>query len=222
MSLHYSASRFLLGGLVGALSGWEVRGREHVPPTGGVIVASNHISFWDPPLVGTAAIRELHFLAKEELFRPPVLGSLIRAYNAIPIRRGAADLSGLTKAMEVLRAGRALIMFPEGTRNRGHALRAARPGLGMLAVATDARVVPSCIVGSDRPRKWLLRRGRLRVWFGPPRTWRELAGPKSDLEPGRALYQGVGDGVMHEIAALRAAMEHSASRGAAPPSPHTS
>ncbi len=215
MSLHYSASRFLLGGIVGALSGWEVRGREHVPPSGGVIVASNHISFWDPPLVGTAAIRELHFLAKEELFRPPIFGSLIRALNAIPIRRGVADLSGLTKAMDVLRAGRALIMFPEGTRVRDGELHAARPGVGMLAVATDARVVPTYIVGSDHPRKWLFRQGRLRVTFGPPRTWRELAGPDADLEPGRTLYQSVGAGVMREIAALKADQLNTASRGTA-------
>src|SRR5262249_50624945 len=100
VSLHYSASRFLLGGLVGALSGWEVRGRENVPKMGAVIVASNHISFWDPLLVGTAAVREQHFLAKEELFRPPVFGWLIRSFNAIPIRRGVADLRGLTQAME--------------------------------------------------------------------------------------------------------------------------
>ncbi len=215
MSLHYSACRFLLGGIVGALSGWEVRGREHVPPSGGVIVASNHISFWDPPLVGTAAIRELHFLAKEELFRPPIFGSLIRALNAIPIRRGVADLSGLTKAMDVLRAGRALIMFPEGTRVRDGELHAARPGVGMLAVATDARVVPTYIVGSDHPRKWLFRQGRLRVTFGPPRTWRELAGPDADLEPGRTLYQSVGAGVMREIAALKADQMNTASRGTA-------
>ncbi len=215
MSLHYSASRFLLGGLVGVLSGWEVRGREHVPPSGGVIVASNHISFWDPPLVGTAAIRELHFLAKEELFRPPVLGSLIRALNAIPIRRGVADLSGLTKAMDVLRAGRALIMFPEGTRARDGELHAARPGVGMLAVATDARVVPAYIAGSDRPGRWLFRRGLLRVSFGPSRTWRELAGPDADLEPGRTLYQSVGAGVMREIAALKADQLNTASRGTA-------
>ena len=207
---------------MGALSGWEVRGREHVPPSGGVIVASNHISFWDPPLVGTAAIRELHFLAKEELFRPPVLGSLIRSYNAIPIRRGVADLSGLNKAMDVLRAGHALIMFPEGTRNRSGELRSARPGVGMLAVATDARVVPAYISGSDRPGKWLFRRGSLRVSFGPSRTWRELAGPEADLEPGRALYTSVGDGVMREIAALRARPMNSVSREAARPSSHTS
>ena len=214
MSLHYSASRFLLGGLVGALSGWEVRGREHVPPTGGLIVASNHISFWDPPLVGTAAVRELHFLAKEELFRTPLLGPLIRAFNAIPIRRGVADLSGLTKAMEVLRAGRALLMFPEGTRARDGELHAARPGVGMLAVATDARIVPACIGGSNRPGKWLTHRGRVRVSFGPVRTWRELAGSDAGLEPGRALYQGVGAGIMREIAALRDGHTNEASRGA--------
>jgi len=214
MSLHYSASRFLLGAFVGALSGWEVRGREHIPPHGGLIVASNHISFWDPPLVGTAVMRELNFLAKEELFRVPVLGPLIRSFNSIPIRRGVADLSGLTKAMEVLRAGRALLMFPEGTRARDGELKAARPGVGMLAVATDARIVPAYISGSNEPGKWLFRRVRVRVSFGPVRTWRELAGTDAGLEPGRALYQGVGAGVMREIAALRDGQLNSASRGA--------
>jgi len=178
-----------------------------------LIVASNHISFWDPPLVGTAAMRELHFLAKEELFRNPVLGSLIRWYHAIPIRRGAVDMSGLTKAMDVLRAGRALLMFPEGTRARDGELKAARPGVGMLAVATDARIVPTCVTGSDRPGEWWNRRVRLRVSFGPARTWRELAGPDAGLEPGRALYQGVGAGVMREIAALREGHMNEAARG---------
>ena len=81
------------------LSGWEVRGREHVPSSGGLIVATNHTSYWDPVLVGSATVRELHYLAKEELFRPPVFGPIIRAFNAIPIRRGAVDMRGLAKAM---------------------------------------------------------------------------------------------------------------------------
>ena len=217
MSLHYSATRFLLGGFVGALSGWEVRGREHVPKSGAVIVTSNHISYWDPLLVGTAAVREQHFLAKGELFRPPALGWLIRSFNAIPIRRGVADLSGLSKAMDLLRAGRALIVFPEGTRARDGELRPARPGLGLLAVATDARVVPSCITGSNRPGKWLLHQSPLRVEFAPPRTWRELAGADAGLEPGRALYESVGAGAMREIAAIRARQLTSAVRGTATP-----
>ena len=204
MSLHYSASRFLLGGFVGALSGWEVRGRERVPRDGGLIVAPNHCSYWDPLLVGTAAMRELHFLAKEELFRPPVFGPMIRSFNAIPIRRGMADVGGLTRAMEVLRARRALLVFPEGTRARDGELREARPGVGMLAVATDARILPVYVDQSHRPREWMLRRVRLRVTFGTPRTWQELAGPEVSGEPSRALYQAIGDGVMRDIAALKA------------------
>jgi len=205
----------LLDGLVRVVSSWEVRGREHVPRSGGLIVASNHISFFDPPLIGIAAVRELHFLAKEELFRPPVFGSLIRTYNAIPIRRGVADLSGLSKAIEVLRGGEALIMFPEGSRMRDGELHPARPGVGMLAVGTDALIVPCYISGSDRPGGWITRRARLRVWFGPARTWQDLAGPEADLTPGRALYQRIGDGLMREIAALRDGQRKAASRGAA-------
>ncbi len=217
MSLHYSASRFLLRGFVTVLSGWEVRGRDHVPSSGAVIVASNHISYWDPVLVGSATVRELHYLAKEELFRPPIFGPMIRSFNAIPIRRGTADLSGLKKAADVLRAGRALILFPEGTRARDGELHAARPGIGMLAVATGARIVPAYVEHSNRPRKWMLRQVKLRVSFAPARTWQELAGPDAGLEPGRALYQSVGAGVMREIAALRAGRLNEATRGTANP-----
>ena len=217
MSLHYSASRFLLGGFVAALSGWEVRGREQVPSSGGLIVASNHTSYWDPVLVGSATVRELHYLAKEELFRPPVFGPMIRAFNAIPIRRGAVDMRGLAKAMAVLRAGQALIVFPEGTRSRDGELHEARPGLGMLAVATGARVVPAYVEHSNRPMKWMLRQVKLRVSFGPVRTWQELAGPDAGLEPGRTLYQSVGNGVMREIAALRAGRLNEATRGTVNP-----
>jgi 1-acyl-sn-glycerol-3-phosphate acyltransferase len=200
---------------MGVASGWEIHGREHVPRSGGLIVASNHISFWDPPLVGTAAVRELHFMAKEELFRPPVFGTLIRTFNAIPIRRGMADLSGLARAMDLLRAGHALIMFPEGSRMRDGELHPARPGVGMLAVNTGAVIVPCFISGTDRPKGWLLRRVRVRVTFGPPRTWQELVGDRATEPPGRTLYQSVGDGVMREIASLKGQQFLGVTRGTA-------
>ena len=207
MGVVYTASRFVLSGVVGACTGWKVRGREHVPMDGGLIVASNHISFFDPPLIGTAVVRELHYLAKEELFRPPVFGSLIRFFNSIPIRRGMADLSGLSRAIDVLKNGHALIMFPEGSRMRDGKLHPARPGVGMLAVASNARILPCFISGSDRPGGWLTRRAKLKVAFGPAKTWQEMAGADAGLEPGRALYQSVGSGVMQDIAALKAAFE---------------
>ena len=205
MRMIYSVSRLLLDGLLVLLSGWKVRGREHVPRSGGLIVASNHISYMDPPLIGTAAIRHLHYLAKEELFRPLVFGSLIRTFNAIPIRRGMADLSGLSRAIEVLKNGDALVMFPEGSRMRDGELHPARPGVGMLAVGGNAQIVPCFISGSDRPNQWFLRRTKLRVRFGPARTWQELAGERAAEPPGRALYQAIADGAMRDIAALKAA-----------------
>jgi len=211
---YYSAARFFANVLLGTISGWEVKGTESIPRLGGLIVASNHISFWDPPLVGAALPREAHFLAKEELFSHPVLGPVIRSVNAIPIRRGAADLSGLTRAMETLRRGGALLMFPEGSRMRDGELHPARPGVGLIAVQADVPIVPCYISGSSRPRRWLYRGTRVRIWFGVPRSWRELVGGDSE-DAGRMLYQRVGDALMREIAALKSDQESSASRGAA-------
>jgi 1-acyl-sn-glycerol-3-phosphate acyltransferase len=215
VSLHYTASRFVVSTVLGVLTGWKVAGRGQVPRTGGLIVASNHVSFWDPPLVGASLPREIHFLAKEELFRPPLFGALIRSYNAIPIRRGVADLSGMARAIEVLRQGGALLMFPEGSRMRDGELHPARPGVGMLAVNADVPILPVFISGSQHPGKWLYRGARVRVSYGAPRTWRELAGPEVEPVPGRALYQQVGEGVMREIAALKSQQLTTASRGAA-------
>ncbi len=215
MSIHYSVARSTVSVTIGAVTGWEVRGRERVPMSGPLIVASNHVSYMDPPMVGSATRRELHFLAKQELFRVPLLGPLIRSFNAIPIRRGMADLTGMARAMDVLKRGEALLVFPEGTRSRDGELHPARPGIGMLACASDATIVPAYISGSDRPNGWLTRRTRVRVWFGVARPWKDFVSPEADLTPGRALYQAVGDAVMREIAVLRTGQMTSASRGAA-------
>ena len=214
MGAYYSAARFLAGAVLGPLSGRRVQNLDQVPLKGGLIVASNHISFWDPPLIGSALPRESHFLAKEELFATPVLGPLIRSLNSIPIRRGTADLSGIARAVEVLRRGGALLMFPEGGRMRDGELHPARPGVGMMAVQADVSIAPCYISGSSRPGKWWYRGAQVRMTFGPARSWREFAGD-GDLTPGRALYQRVGSGVMREIAALKSDQERLVSRGAA-------
>ena len=215
MTLFYSATRLFASGCFGLLTGWDVRGREHIPREGGLLIASNHISFWDPPMVGSALPREVHFLAKEELFRTPGLGSLIRSLNSIPIRRGVADLSGLARALEVLRQGEALLLFPEGSRMRDGELHPPRPGVGMMAVQADVPIVPCYISGSNRPSRWWRRGVKVRLWFGRPRHWKDLIDPETDLTPGRMLYQKVGEGVMREIAILKTGQETAASRGAA-------
>lgn len=215
MRPYYSAARLLASGCLRTLTRWDVRGRDRVPRTGGVIVASNHISFWDPPLIGAAVPRELGFLAKEELFRVPVVGALIRSVNAIPIRRGVADLSGMSRAMDRLKAGGALLIFPEGGRMQDGELHPGRPGVGMMAVQAGVPIVPCCISGSDRPRRWWYRGARVRIWFGPAWSWRDLAGRETDPTPGRALFQAVSEAVMREIAILRTGQQSEASRGAA-------
>jgi len=215
MGAYYSTVRFLANALLGTWSGWDVMGLEHIPPRGGLIVASNHVSFWDPPLLGACLPRESFFLAKEELFSAPVLGPMIRGVNAIPIRRGMADLSGLTRATEKLRQGGVLLLFPEGSRMRDGALHPARPGVGMIAVQADVPIAPCYISGSNHPGKWWYRGARVRISLGRPAPWREYAGPESNLTPGRALYQRVGDEVMRRIAALKSDQLSSASRGAA-------
>ena len=215
MTLFYSATRLFASGCFGLLTGWDVRGREHIPREGGLLIASNHISFWDPPMVGSALPREVHFLAKEELFRTPGLGWLIRSLNSIPIRRGVADLSGLARALEVLRQGEALLLFPEGSRMRDGELHPPRPGVGMMAVQADVPIVPCYISGSNRPSRWWRRGVKVRLWFGRPRHWKDLIDPETDLTPGRMLYQKVGEGVMREIAILKTGQETAASRGAA-------
>lgn len=215
MRPYYSAARFFASGCLRVLTGWDVRGRDRVPRQGGVIVASNHISFWDPPLIGAAAPRELHFLAREDLLGMPGVGWLVRSLNAIPIRRGVADLAGMSRAMEVLRDGSVLLMFPEGGKMRDGGSHPARPGVGMMAVHADVPIVPCGVTGSDRPREWWYRGTRVRLWFGPARRWQDLAGPDTDLTPGRALYQRVSEAVMREIAILRTGQQTEASRGAA-------
>lgn len=215
MRPYYSAARLLARGCCHVLMHWDVRGRDHIPVSGGVVVAANHISFWDPPVIGAAVPRELHYLAREEFFRTPVLGALIRSVNAIPIRRGVADLSGLSRARDGLKQGAALLMFPEGGRMRDGELHPARPGVGMMAVHADVSIVPCCISGSDRQGHGWFGGTRVRLWFGAARPWQDLAGRDSDLTPGRALYQRVGEAVMREIAILRTGQRTEASRGAA-------
>jgi 1-acyl-sn-glycerol-3-phosphate acyltransferase len=150
----------------------ESVGRQHVPAAGPVLLVSNHLSVLDPPLVGGASDRQLSFLAKAELFRIPLFGWLIRALNARPLRREGADASALREALRMLGEGRALLVFPEGTRGReGDGLRAAKAGAGMLAVLSGAPVVPVYITGSGHawPRgRRLPRRSRVTVRFGPP------------------------------------------------------
>ncbi|UCF78089.1 MAG: 1-acyl-sn-glycerol-3-phosphate acyltransferase [Candidatus Eiseniibacteriota bacterium] len=177
----------------------RVHGAEFIPRRGGFIIACNHISFWDPPLVGATVPREVHFLAKEELFRNRAFGWLISSLNAIPIRRGPVDPGGIKAALQALRAGKGLVMFPEGGRVKEGALKPALPGVGLLSVKADVPVVPAYVRGSDTIRRAVARLTRIDIAFGEPCVPPPLRGGRENRE----LYRAVGEEVMNRIAELK-------------------
>ena len=148
----------------------EVRGADRVPPTGAVLIVSNHVSILDPPFVGGATRRRLCFMAKAELFDIPLLGWVLRGVNARPVRRDGTDAKALKAALRVLQEGKALLVFPEGTRGDEGTVREGKAGAGMLAVLSGAAVVPAYVSGSGRalPRGRVIPRPvKVRVTFGP-------------------------------------------------------
>ena len=180
---------------------FEIEGLDRIPRKGPLIVACNHISFWDPPLVGAHLPREMHFVAKAELFHNPLFGALIRAYNSIPIQRGPQARTGLRGAEEVLSAGGAVLIFPEGTRNKSGELLAPRAGVGRLAAATRTPVAPACITGSNQIRRSMRRQVRIRITFGSPMM------PPGSGHTDRDEVRAYARMVMEQIAALRANQE---------------
>jgi len=147
------------------------------------IYACNHKSFSDPPLVGSTLPREVHFLAKEALFKNRWFGWLIRTYNAIPLRRGGFDRITMGIALELLENGGSILIFPEGTRIRGSLLGKPHSGVGYLALHSGVPVVPLYVRGSNRLAHCLLRRERLVVAHGRPirlTSGRDLSNPDGD------------------------------------------
>ena len=156
--------------LMRAWFGLSVRGAEHVPSSGPALIVSNHQSILDPPLIGGATRRRIYFLAKAELFRIPVFGWLIRALHARPVRREGSDPRALRTAALLLKEGKALLVFPEGTRSLDGRLGEGKPGVGMLAVTSGAPVVPAYVSGTlealPKGAVWP-RRSQVSVSFGP-------------------------------------------------------
>ena len=179
----------------------EVHGREQVPAAGPLLLVSNHVSLLDPPIVGGASPRDLHFMAKEELFAIPLLGWLIKRLNARPVKRDGSDSRALKTALHLLREGRALLVFPEGTRGVEGRLGEGKPGAGMLAVMSGAPVVPVHVSGSGRALpagRVVPRPAKVRVRFGHPLHFKGAGG-----EERKERYREVTREMMRAIAQLR-------------------
>ncbi len=169
------------------------------------MVAPNHRSYLDPPLAGCGIERELHFFAKSELFAVPLLGSLIRAFNAIPVRRGRADRKSLALAVECVTAGGGLMLFPEGTRSKGEGFLAPKVGVAMIALRGAAPIVPVYLTTGGAGRLWrsMLRMDPIRVVYGDPVTADELV-PDTGAAERSARYTAIAEAIMARIEALGA------------------
>lgn len=150
----------------------KVEGRENLPDKAGFIIASNHRSFADPPLLAvTSMCAKFSFVAKEELFRNPFFGWLIRKLGAFPVTRGKGDMSVITNSVERLKEGRNLVIFPEGTRSKDGKLGKGKSGVALIAARSGADVVPAAIIFDGKLRF----RKKITVRYGKPIPSNEIA-----------------------------------------------
>jgi 1-acyl-sn-glycerol-3-phosphate acyltransferase len=170
----------------------KVVGRENLPKTGGVITAFNHKSNWDPVIAGLGSTRPLRFMAKEELFKNPLFGTLIKALGAFPVHRGKGDIGAIKGAMKILGEGETMLMFPEGHRIKDGRKVKAKPGVALIAQRARVPIVPVCISGEY---KWM---HKITVTFGEPIYLDKYYGQKMEQE----TVQAVADEVLNKIREL--------------------
>jgi len=128
------------------------------------IIASNHLSNLDPPLIGSVMPISIHFLAKEELFKFKPFGWLISKFNATPVKRGVVDKRALTTINDILSNEETIVIFPEGSRKSF----SAKPGIGMLAINTQSSILPVYLENSNHLLQCLFRIKRLKMHIGKP------------------------------------------------------
>jgi 1-acyl-sn-glycerol-3-phosphate acyltransferase len=194
--LGYTISKVL------AKLGFRLRtyGRENLIENGPAILASNHSSYLDPPLVGVCCRKDVYFLARKSLFERPVIGPLIAQLNTVPVDRDRGDVGAVRAMIKLLKSGNRVLVFPEGTRSKDGNLQPARAGVGLLIAKSLAPVVPVRVFGSYAalPRSGGIRFVPITVVIGKP-----LFFTKQDLGTDeRAAYQVLSDRVMAAIAAL--------------------
>ncbi len=172
----YYLLRAFTKAVVFSLARWEVVNADLLPEEGGIVLVSNHKHLLDPPLIAASAKRRLHPMAKRELFETPLIGWILWAYGAFPVRRHTADIGALRAARNHLRGGKVVLMFPEGTRSEPEdGMRPALPGAAMVALLAGVKVVPVAVTGTEGIKipgvffLWMRRRRlTFRVEFGEP------------------------------------------------------
>ncbi|MFC0234978.1 lysophospholipid acyltransferase family protein [Fictibacillus phosphorivorans] len=186
----YSFGKWLCGTYFKGTYKPEIVGAENMPKTGGVLLCTNHIHNYDPPLVGVASPRDVHFMAKAELFSVPVLKHILPKINAFPVKRGMSDKTALKTGMNLLKEGKVVGLFPEGTRSKTGEIGEGLAGAGFFALKSQAHIVPCAIVGEYQKGK------KLKVVFGKPIDFTHFREQKASAKEATEL-------IMKHIAQLK-------------------
>ena len=150
MNPFYNAMTFLMKLALLLVAKWQGKGREHVPPRGPIIIVSNHLSMIDPPLLAASIPHPIVYMAKEELSHHPYLGWAVGAYGAFTVKWERVDRQAMRRALDMLKQGKVLGLFPEGSRSRQGQMRHAHPGTALIALQSGAAILPVGITGSER------------------------------------------------------------------------
>jgi len=186
---------------------WRVFNPERVPKTGAVILAANHASYIDPPLVGSGLRRPINYLARESLFRFPIMGTVLHSWNAVPVDRDGGGARGLKNILDRLLGGAGIILFPEGTRSSDGELKPAQAGIGLVVAKTDALVVPVRVFGTyeawGRNQK-IPHPKKVAVKYGQPMRFEKLRAEAKVCDKARLkeIYHEIADEIMAAIAKL--------------------
>lgn len=207
MSFVYRVTWIILRCIFGTYFRWRLHGVANVPENGPVILAANHASFMDPPMIGSALPRPINYLARESLFRFPLFGWYLRQLNSVPVDRDGAGAKGLKMILDRLLKGGGIILFPEGTRTPDGNFLPARSGIGLTVIKSDAPVVPVRVIGTFEAysRNMIIPRPRrVQVVFGQPMDFKELRAEAANCPKPRVkeIYQQVADELMEAIKKL--------------------
>jgi 1-acyl-sn-glycerol-3-phosphate acyltransferase len=191
----------LCGLLAKTVFSYRAFGRENIIEEGPAIMAANHQSYFDPPLIGITCRNELYYLARKTLFEKKLLGSLISRVNALPVDLSRGDLTAVRTIINLLKEGHRTVIFPEGTRSLDGNIQRARPGIGMIIAKTLVPVVPMRIFGSFEawPKGGKITPHPITVVVGKPMRF-----AKEDLGGNnRESYQKISERVLATIAAIQ-------------------
>lgn len=208
MYMSYAISRHLVRLMVAVYFRGEVYNSEYVPNSGAVIIASNHVGYLDPFFVGAAVNRRICYLCRESAFKWPVIGTLLKHWNAVPVDRDGRSPRGLKAVLDRLKTGEAVMLFPEGTRTYDGNLQRAKPGIGLLVAQTDAPVVPVRVFGMWEAFNRFMRFPRpipVNVVFGKPISFDDKRKEIQSAPPERAkqIYQEIADEIIEAISKIQ-------------------